>query len=308
MDATWLIAGLVLALIIAGLYAFSRSRQQQAAPPHKTPGAKVQYEQEEESDAMTSRSSDKRSFVIRFPMGNIAYAMRLPREASPLHVIKEFSLSQPRPTIFISGGASAMTEEDIERTRTIVADGIAVFAQRHNITVVDGGTEAGVMKMIGDARFNMNYTFPLIGVCPFGRISYPGHDNGDSDAPLEDGHSHFVLVDGNEWGDESHMIVSLTRAIAAGSAPMIGILINGGKIAERDVYLATAQGPNRIPMLVLDGSGRKANEIATAKATGHTDSITVKAIVSGGDIRITRLDEGADAMYQQLQAHFFGQS
>lgn len=196
-----------------------------------------------------------------------------------------------------------MTPEDIQLTHQVVEEGIAAFAQRYHITVIDGGTDAGVMQMIGDARRRNNYDFPLIGVAPLGRVEYPGYENPAHEAILQEGHSHFVLVDGNEWGDESQMIVNMTRAISGG-LPMIGILINGGKIAEKDVYLATTQGNERIPILVLDGSGRTATNIATAFKTGTTTSNIIKAIIGGGDIRLTPLDEGKTTMLHRLHDHF----
>jgi hypothetical protein len=230
-------------------------------------------------------------------------AMVVPLTVDPQMIVRSFGLGHPRPTIFITGGASQMTEDDISRTREVVEHGIAAFAQRYNITVIDGGTEAGVMQMIGSARHKHNYQFPLIGVAPVGKVAWPSYDNPQHEAQMEEGHSHFVLVDANEWGEESQMIVNLTRAISGG-LPMIGILINGGKIAEKDVYLATAQGDQRIPILVLDGSGRTATNIATAFKTGMASNNIIKAIIAGGDIRLTDLDKGKDAMLTHLHEHF----
>jgi hypothetical protein len=221
----------------------------------------------------------------------------------PQVIVQAFGLGRPRPTIFITGGAGQMTEYDIKLTQQVVEEGIASFAERYHVTVIDGGTDAGVMQMIGDARLRNRYTFPLIGVAPLAKVSYPGYENPNHEAVLQEGHSHFVLVDAQEWGDESQMIVNMTRAIAD-SMPMIGILINGGKIAEKDVYLATTQGNMRIPILVLDGSGRTATNIATAFKTGTSTSNIIKAIIAGGDIRLTPLDEGKTTMLRRLHDHF----
>jgi hypothetical protein len=125
-----------------------------------------------------------------------------------------------------------------------------------------------------------------------------------TEATLEDGHSHFVLVNAEDWGGESEMIVKLTRAIAARAYPTIGVLINGGSIAERDVYYATAIGDDRIPILVLEGSGRTADNISNAFKTQRTDSKMIKAIIQGGDIRPTHIDEGVPAMLKHLRRHF----
>jgi len=244
-------------------------------------------------------------FTIQFPDGHQAQAMHVPQKGDAAAVCDALKLETPRPAIFISGGASNMSEQDIARTQAIMEHGIAKFAQEFGVTVIDGGTEAGVMAMIGAARHKHRYQFPLIGVAPNEKIAYPGKPNDAKDADLDDGHSHFVLVDADEWGEESQMIVDLTRTVSNyGERPACGILINGGKIAEHDVYIATAKGKHRIPMLILEGSGRAADDIATAFRTGKTNRAIIQAIIAGGAIKLVALVEGPDAMYQQLKAHF----
>lgn len=244
------------------------------------------------------------TFTIRFDDDQFAPAMRIKPNGDPQKIIESFGLLIPRPTIFISGGASNMSPEEIKRTKEIINLGIAKFAADRNITVIDGGTEAGVMEMIGDARASNNYKFPLVGIAPLQRVAYPGWKGRKSEAELEPGHSHFVLVEGDEWGDESQMIVNLTRAVAKRERPMLGILINGGKIAEKDVFLATATGANRIPILVVDGSGRTANKISDAYKTKRTDNLIIQMIIKGGDIRLSPLRAGVPKMIDHLEKHF----
>jgi hypothetical protein len=243
------------------------------------------------------------TFIIQFGDQQFSPAIRVPLDANPQDIVERFGLLSPRPVIFITGGASAMTEDDIAKTNELIEHGIAAFAAEHNITVIDGGTEAGVMKMMGVARRTHDYKFPLVGIAPYHKVSFPGHVTPETEAELEAGHSHFVLVESHEWGGESQTIVNLTKAIAARQKPMIGVLINGGRIAERDVYLATAQGDNRIPVLVIDGSGRTADTISTAYKTQTADTAFLRAIISG-DIRLTALKDGVPALLKQLARHF----
>ncbi|MCA9892836.1 MAG: hypothetical protein KC615_07615 [Anaerolineae bacterium] len=243
------------------------------------------------------------TFTIHFPDGRFAPAVQVKQDDDPQMIIDLFNLLVPCPALFISGGAGSMTPEDITATRDIIADGIAEFAEQHKLAVVDGGTDSGVMQMLGQVRRERRYRFPLIGVAPIGRVSYPGHESPDHDAILHEGHSHFVLVEGNDWGDESQMLVDMVRKLSR-SKPSLGILINGGNIAEKDVYIATTQGENSIPMIVLEGSGRKADEIATALSTGETESKIIKAIISGGRITVASIKAGANALRERLMLHF----
>lgn len=249
---------------------------------------------------------EKETFTVDFGDGRIAPAIRIATDGDPTRVIETFNLLTPRPTIFITGGASNMSDEDIERTRQLIEECIAAFAQKHRLTIVDGGTEAGVMDMMGDARRKHKYNFPLVGVAPLQRISFPGFDGANTEAELQDGHSHFVLVEADNWGDESDMIVGLTKRIAdhGNAVPMVGILINGGKIAEREVYLASAEGENRMPLIIVDGSGRTADSISNAFKTQQSDSTLIRAIIKGADIRLTALEDGTEALEKELEKIF----
>jgi hypothetical protein len=100
------------------------------------------------------------------------------------------------------------------------------------------------------------------------KVILPGDDAGPGDrAPLERNHSHFVLVPGSFWGDESPWLSRVATEIA-GSAPSATVLINGGEIAFQDV--AHSLEAHR-PVLVIAGTGRTADRIAAAAHDHHTD-------------------------------------
>lgn len=255
---------------------------------------------------MNTEKQNRSTFSIQFDRDHRSLATVISPGATAGEVLARFGLPSPRPVLFISGGAVEMAEEDRQRTYELVENGIVRFAEQYGLTIIDGGTDAGVMQMIGNARNEKRCSFPLIGIAPAHRVTYPGSPTNGERYPLNSGHSHFVLIDAEDFGDESQFIVDLTRAIAAGSLPMLGVLINGGKISEKDVYLATATGKpgERIPIVVLDGSGRKADEIATASRTGISSSSIVRAIVKGGDIRVMNVADGSAALYRLLHNVF----
>ncbi len=246
------------------------------------------------------------SFAIRFKNGNIARAVRAPAYADASQVLRALGMTTPQPALFLSGGASAMGDAEMQHTQALVRDGIARFATDHSITVVDGGTDAGIMQMMGQARRHFEGVFPLIGCAPMEKVTYPGGPTRDDDeaTPLESNHSHFVLVEGDHWGVESDMIVGAARALPQTSAPTCGILINGGKISQYDVYIASARGEQAVPVIVIDGSGRTADMIASATKSGNFNTAMIKAIVEGGRIDVLTLNAGSDALYERLQYFF----
>jgi hypothetical protein len=242
-------------------------------------------------------------FDVRFENGHVAKAVRVRADADASVALRLLGFDHAFPVIFISGGASNMSEDDKRLTRTII-EAVVTFAEDHHCVIIDGGTEAGIMQMLGDVRKQRGHRFRLLGVTPFGKIEWPGHENAEAEAELEDSHSHFILVEGSEWGAESHMIVRLTRAIAGkNDQPAVGILINGGKIALQEIYLAST-GEHRLSVIVLEGSGRAADEISTAFKLGRSNQRILQAIVAGGDIEIVATADGPQAMRKMLETKF----
>lgn len=255
-----------------------------------------------------------RKFTITFPAGNEARTVRVPAHADAAEVAAMLGIKTPQSTLFISGGAGNMDATAIAKTQDLIENGIARFAAEHNVVVIDGGTDVGTMQMVGQARRKWRGKFTLIGCAPEGTVMYPGFEqyglamqtaDGHSRTLLEPNHSHFVLVDAPYWGAESDLIVGLTRAISGGVRPNYGVLINGGSVAKYDVYIASARGEAPIPVLVVRGSGRSADEILRASTTGHFDSAMIREIVRGGRLEAVDLAGGARTIYKHLHRLYF---
>ncbi len=256
---------------------------------------------------MANLSNYNTLFHVTFPNGQTAQAVRIRQGESPKQALGLLGFSINRPVIFISGGASKMSEQDIILTQKIITE-VAHFAEEHNILVIDGGTESGVMKMIGDTRDSLGYKFPLVGISPIGMISFPSYPNPNSQAELEDNHTHFILVDGEEWGDETLTIIDAAYTVSGKNIyPAVGVLINGGKIAMQEMYLASTY-PNvkeRMALIIVEGSGRAADEISTAYRTGiHDQQSVLKAIISGANIELVSTIEGPEMIRKKLSKRF----
>lgn len=252
---------------------------------------------------MTNLPMHLQSFNVQFENGHQATAVRVRETDDPMYALKALGLSEPRPAIFISGGASYMSDQDRKLAEGMLG-AVADFAHDHHVIAVDGGTESGVMNIIGDLRHKYGYKFPLIGVSPLGKVSFPGYQNPNEEAFLEDSHSHFVLVDGDEWGTETDMILHLIHTICGkGQLPSLGILINGGKITLKEAYLASTT-EHKLTLIVLEGSGRAADEISTAFRAGKAKQQVLQAILAGGDIELVGTVEGPEVMYAKLEKKF----
>lgn len=75
---------------------------------------------------------------------------------------------------------------------------------------------------------------------------------------LESHYSHFILVPGSEFGDESPWIVDIATLLSKGHRA-VTILINGGEVSRKDIELSLENGR---PVIALSRTGRLADELA----------------------------------------------
>lgn len=212
---------------------------------------------------------------LAFPGGHCAQALWLMPHHTSQQILDRLSLQRPRPTLVLVGGAGLMAEDSQQRLQRFFQEVLAPLAEDLGLTVIDGGTDAGVMRLMGQARHRLGGTFPLVGVLPQGQVKrsdvpVPSPPDPQTEGPeddLEPHHTHFLFVPGQDWGCESAWIADLATALAP-PQPALTLLINGGKIAATDFHLNLAAGR---PMLVLAGSGRLADEVAAALAGDEKD-------------------------------------
>jgi hypothetical protein len=186
-------------------------------------------------------------------------------------------LAPERAVVVLVGGADGMGEQELHAVGDLLRDTLVPVVERHAAVVVDGGTDSGVMRLIGRARSAAGARFPLVGVAAAGTVAIPG-DSGQTSsdaAPLEPHHTLFVLVPGREWGDEAPWISDIA-SVVAGSRPSVTVLINGGQIAYSDAAGSLDRGR---PLVVLAGTGRTADAIAEALAgqTGDPRAVAIAA-------------------------------
>ncbi|HXU20632.1 MAG TPA: hypothetical protein VN788_08630, partial [Verrucomicrobiae bacterium] len=230
--------------------------------------------------------------IVRFPNGNEAKLVR----AKPDDIIDDLfgviGISKQRSLILLLGGADRLDDALLPKLRQVFNRGIARAALRIGALIIDGGTDAGVMALMGRAIADNGRQTPLLGVAPAAKVTYPGGpadaDSGGS-APLNPNHSQFVLTPGSEWGDETDTLFRLARNLA-GTNPVLAILVNGGDTAQAEVLRCVRL---KWPVLVVQGSGRLADTIAGLIASPGTraDDADLDEIRCDGRIRVVRLDD-----------------
>ncbi len=172
-------------------------------------------------------------------------------------ILQALGLSASMPVMVVVGGA-AQVQADHAATIRSAALALCEAAQSEGSAIIDGGTASGVMAALGEIYATAQHNFPLIGVAVAQLVHFPGHEPRSARAGLEQHHTHFVLVPGEKWGDESVWLAQLA-AVLAGDFPALTVLINGGEVSRNDVNLSLAR---RRPVLLIQGTGRLADELA----------------------------------------------
>jgi SLOG in TRPM, prokaryote len=190
-----------------------------------------------------------------------------PVERSNLaQAISELGLKDNYPVIVLIGGE--VDEKQVDSTRRAI-EMISKIAEDMQAAVICGGTDMGVMAEIGRIRSRNGYKFPLVGVTPEELVTWPGGPLntkflwlGKQRWQLESHYSHFILVPGSQFGDESLWIVDAATILSKGHRS-VTILINGGEVSRKDIEFSLENGR---PVLALSRTGRLADELARQPA------------------------------------------
>jgi hypothetical protein len=210
-------------------------------------------------------------------------SVQVDREDELGAAVRSLGIGRATPALVLIGGADDMDDADADELRSVFEDVLVPVAEAARAVVLDGGTDTGVMRLIGRARTNRKATFALVGVAVAELVSLDGEP---AAAGLEPHHTHFVLVPGSAWGDESRWIARLGSAIT-GDSPSVTVLLNGGEIAFEDVAQSIEAGR---PVVVLEGSGRAADVLAAALHGGEADPRSAE-LVRSGLVRSAHIDD-----------------
>jgi len=238
---------------------------------------------------------------ISFSNGNRARTVSPPHDTDPADIVKALDLTTPQSVIMLSGGAGEFDEKYAPRLVQLFNRGVVQIAVESDALIIDGGTQAGVMEIMGQGVADRERQAPLLGISPAGKVTYPDQPDKTSqqETPLDPNHSHFILVDAQDWGGETDTMYNIPGAID-NCIPVVTILVNGGGIAKQEILRSVRHG---WPVIVMEHSGRLADEIAalwTAKPDFIPDPLLAE-IIADGDIHLFPLESTLPAFQRLLQ-------
>ena len=254
-----------------------------------------------------------------FPNRNKARLVKVTLDAEAAEILDKLGLKQPKTLILLAGGGDELDKQLIPSITQLFSRGIARAAIDAQALIIDGGTKSGVMEIMGQGVADRGYKTPLLGVVPAAKVTYPSQpvsDDNKGKAPLDPNHSHFVLVDCDDWGCEVSTRFLLANELNRRGTPVVTIVVNGGTVTQDEVVQSVRHG---YPLVVIEGSGRLADTIAEAwknrsnppadplmaeiVADGKISLYPLNGLVKGAERLIIR-ELGSDQVLQEAWEHF----
>jgi len=200
--------------------------------------------------------------IINCENGRKLESITVSAGVNPEKIFSSLGLNKPESLIVLSGGADKLSNENINEVRALLSLGVAHVALECGSLIFDGGTKSGVMEIMGQGIAHYGHKTPLVGFAPEGKVVIPGKEGAKVDTDscaIDQNHSHFVFVKGKEWGDEIATMYAALEHISKGILT-VTVLVNGGKNAKKEILQSVRLG---FPIIVIQGSGRLADEIAS---------------------------------------------
>jgi hypothetical protein len=244
--------------------------------------------------------------TISFPGGTTSRVVESGADVDGGALLARLGLPPPVGALIVNG-TTAPLSVDLDGLDDVLAEGVARVAVADRLTVVTGATDAGIFSLLGAAM--VDATVPLVGVAPRQLVTWPGRVPDGAGPPererepLERHHSHFVLVDGREWGDETATMLALADALGR-LAPTAAVLCGGGAVARNETLGHVRAGR---PVFVLAGSGRLADDLAAAvDGARRADDPELAEMVERGDLIVLPLAGGPDRVAEAIRAVMAG--
>lgn len=226
------------------------------------------------------------TFPVELAGGGEARAIRVTDESDLDRALAALAVS-PGPVVLLVGGAAGLEARVRTGIERFFRDTFVPAIAATGATVLDGGTDAGVMRLVGAERERAGGAWRLIGVAPFGKVRVPGSP-GDTD--LAPGHTDVILVPGDAWGDESRWFHLIAERLSPDRT--VTILVNGGPIALDEIEQSIDRGGR---VLVVDGSGRAADDIGAAMGELADTGSRPARVAASAAVEIVSIDiETAD--------------
>jgi hypothetical protein len=245
--------------------------------------------------------SQVRIETTQFATGIQARMVRVPPQTPAEYIVEALEIPPPRALLILNGGTASLEPQLQELLRRSIGDGLVHAIREEQITVITGATDSGVFALFGQGLSRHGLTAPCIGVTVEGPVTWPDKPHGD--VPLEQHHSHFVLVTGDQWGSETQTMYALAAALST-TCPSVAVFAGGGEIVIHEMQANVHQGRT---LILVAGSGRTTDAVLAVKAGQPTDDPRLSEIAHSGRIVVFDIRQEPAALHALIRHICFEQ-
>jgi len=246
---------------------------------------------------------------IMFDVGTLQYCL-VSDTADPEKMVQRlispiWNLQMPQLIVSVMGGAGHMKLDELRFNSEAFSQGLVEAAKRTGAWVITGGTQTGVMDMVGKAvkEHDRQRQVPCIGITPFGGLTPQWRaqlvegshreaiDAADIDTGLvkdannvvlshiQENHTHSIIIDsgklgGQGYGGELQFRAKFEEHLSFETrSPWVMLLVNGGMNSLTSLCKAVERG---CPIVVCRGTGRIADvitEVFEGQARGEDETL-----------------------------------
>jgi hypothetical protein len=235
--------------------------------------------------------------TIRFANEQEALLAHVRQDTPADAMIAALKLPPPRGLICLNGGTAELGQTLEMQLRRLLVDGLARVAAENAITLVTGGTDAGIFSLLGEGLAKWGRQAPCLGVTPSKPVTWPGRSGGETS--LEPHHSHFIVVEGEDWGDETQTMYSVVQALSR-DCSSIAVFAGGGNVTLGEMQANVKQDRE---MILIAGSGRSTDAVLDIRAGSTSPDQALREIASKGKIVCFEIDGSAEQFARVLQGH-----
>lgn len=263
--------------------------------------------------------------IIQIKLGDNQFpAIEATDKTTGNSIVDSFGLANTSSFILIIGSGENFSDEATASLTRLFQTGIIPAASSCKSIIIDGGTDAGVMRLTGKSANEEEFSYPIIGIAPKSKVDYLSTGEAGL-TPLEPNHSHFLLTPGKDWGSETRLMFDLIQALlnlnqldttnikTSGSLLIpsrvtgVCILAGGGVVAKKELLKAVQAN---LPIIIIKGSGKLADEIANAYAdrTKTQQDCELAQIISEGILHFFELGKCEKGIEKLIYRELRGES
>lgn len=227
--------------------------------------------------------------TIRLSNGHPARLARVSESLDARRIVNALELPTPRALLIINGG-TAKLDAQIAASLDKLFMGLAGTVVEERVTVITGATNAGIFSLFGRAleKTGRRLSAPCVGITAAGCVELED---------LEPHHSHFVLVEVDEWKLATPAMYRLAETLAS-DCPSLALFAGGGQVTLTEMQANARQGRE---MILIEGSKGLADEVAVTYSGEVTARPEIIQIREQGKAKIFPIDQSTSALTQLVK-------